>query len=108
MTLYVVTLAAEADLRAIIRHTRNQWGEAQVRRYIATLEQGIIRLATGPDDFKDMSTLLPGLRMARCGHHYVFCVPQPDKPALILAILHERMDVMIRLSERLDYPTAPI
>ena len=34
MTSYVLTNAAESDLREIIRYTRKQWGNAQVRRYI--------------------------------------------------------------------------
>ena len=41
MTAYILTAEAEADLRGIIRYTRREWGAAQVRRYIAKLEQGI-------------------------------------------------------------------
>jgi plasmid stabilization system protein ParE len=37
LTAYRLTEAAEADLREIIRYTRKQWGEAQVRRYVASL-----------------------------------------------------------------------
>ncbi len=102
MIAYTLTKAAETDLRAIIRYTRNQWGEAQVRRYIATLEQGIARLAAGEGAFKDMSALFPALRMARCAHHYVFCLPRETAPALIVAIFHERMNLMTRLSSRLN------
>jgi toxin ParE1/3/4 len=99
---YVLTQAAEADLRVIIRYTRKQWGDAQVRRYMARLENGIVRLATGQGSFKDMSALYPALRMARCEHHYVFCLPQENAPALVLAIFHERMDLMTRLADRLN------
>ena len=66
MTAYILTAEAEADLRGIIRYTRREWGAAQVRRYIAKLEQGIARLADGEGPFKDMSELFPALRMARC------------------------------------------
>lgn len=38
---YVLSDAAEADLRGIIRYTRKQWGDSQVRRYIGKLEQGL-------------------------------------------------------------------
>ena len=48
-----------------------------------------------------MSSLHPGLIMARCQYHYLFCLPRPDAPALIVAILHERMDLMARLADRL-------
>lgn len=99
---YVLTDAAEADLRSIIRYTRKQWGAAQVRRYIGDLDAGIIRLVAHDATFKDMSALYSGLRTARCGHHYVFCLPRVNAPALIVAILHERMDLMTRLADRLN------
>ncbi|WP_417467637.1 type II toxin-antitoxin system RelE/ParE family toxin [Maricaulis sp.] len=98
---YVLTDAAEADIRGIIHYTRQQWGDAQLRRYMAGLESGIARLAAGQGSFKDMSALYPALRMARCEHHYVFCLPRETAPALIVAIFHERMDLMTRLPNRL-------
>ncbi|ECP5445232.1 type II toxin-antitoxin system RelE/ParE family toxin, partial [Salmonella enterica] len=42
------------------------------------------------------------LRMIHCEHHYVFCLPRGSAPALVVAIFHERMDLMARLSERLN------
>ncbi|CDZ34482.1 type II toxin-antitoxin system RelE/ParE family toxin [Neorhizobium galegae] len=102
MTSYVLTAEAEADMRSIIRYTRKEWGAAQVRRYIAELEQGIASLAAGEGSFRDMSELYPALRMARCEHHYVFCLPREPAPALIVAIFHERMDLMTRLAVRLE------
>lgn len=98
---YVLTAAAEDDLRSIIRYTRKQWGNAQVRSYVAKLEHGIVRIATGDGVFKEMSELYPGLRMVHCEHHHIFCLPRADEPALIVAILHERMDLMLRLEGRL-------
>lgn len=88
-------------MRGIIRYTRKQWGDAQVRRYIARLEQGIARLAARQGAFKDMSALYPTLRMAHREHHYVFCLSREKAPALIVAIFHERMDLMARLAGRL-------
>ncbi|HDX5565338.1 TPA: type II toxin-antitoxin system RelE/ParE family toxin [Escherichia coli] len=102
MTTYILTTDAEADLRGIIRYTRKQWGAAQVRRYIARLEHGIAALAAGRGSFRDMSELFPELRMIYCEHHYVFCLPRGSAPALVVAIFHERMDLMTRLSERLN------
>ncbi|APJ80163.1 type II toxin-antitoxin system RelE/ParE family toxin [Escherichia coli] len=102
MTTYILTTDAEADLRGIIRYTRKQWGAAQVRRYIARLEHGIAALAAGRGSFRDMSELFPELRMIHCEHHYVFCLPRGSAPALVVAIFHECMDLMTRLSERLN------
>lgn len=98
---YVLANAAEADLRGIIRYTRTQWNDAQVRRYISKLEQGFTRLASGQAPFREMGALYPALRMAHCEHHYVFCLPRDNEPALIVGIFHERMDLMARLSDRL-------
>ncbi len=99
---YLLTAAAEADIRDIIRYTRKQWGDAQVRHYVAALEQGIARLAARQGVFKDMDALYPSLHMARCEHHYVFCLPRENAPALIVAIFHERMNLMTRLADRLN------
>ena len=98
---YALTAAAEADVRGIIRYTRAHWGDAQTRRYMEKLERGIKRLAAGQGVFKDMRALYPALRMALCEHHYVFCLSREGAPALIVAIFHERMDLMVRLADRL-------
>ncbi|WP_130872443.1 type II toxin-antitoxin system RelE/ParE family toxin [Pseudomonas bubulae] len=99
---YVLTLEAEADLRGIIRYTRQQWNDQQVRVYIGRLERGIARLAARQGANRDMSDLYPTLLMAHCEHHYAFALPREGGPALIVAILHERMDLMTRLAERLN------
>ncbi|WP_074169257.1 type II toxin-antitoxin system RelE/ParE family toxin [Escherichia coli] len=59
-------------------------------------------LAAGRGSFRDMSELFPELRMIHCEHHYVFCLPRGSAPALVVAIFHECMDLMTRLSERLN------
>lgn len=102
MTAYILTAEAESDLRSVIRYTRAQWNAGQVRHYVSALERGMENLAEGRVPFKDLSALYPALRMARCHHHYIFCLPQEDAPALIVAILHERMDLMRRLADRLN------
>lgn len=98
---YVVSAEAAADLREITKYTLAQWGEAQCRAYIAELEIAAEAVASGTGVFKDMSALIPGLRMISCGKHYLFCMPRHGAPAVLLAILHERMDLMARLRQRL-------
>lgn len=88
-------------MRGIIRYTRKEWGNAQARRYIVKLEQGIARLASRQGTFKDMSALYLALLMSHCEHHYVFCLPRESSPALIVAIFHDRMDLLARLADRL-------
>lgn len=99
--IYVLLPAAEADLRDVIRYTRKQWGEAQARTYIAKLQRGIESMAEGQALFKDMTALYPGLRMLRCEHHYIFGLLRDNAPMAVVAIFHERMDLMVRLADRL-------
>ncbi|MDO3378858.1 type II toxin-antitoxin system RelE/ParE family toxin [Geoalkalibacter halelectricus] len=99
---YVLTRSAAADLRNIVRYTVEHWGHAQCRSYIADLEAAAGEVALGIGVFRKHDDLLPGLRVRLVGHHYLFCLPRSGQPALILAILHERMDIIARLKERLD------
>lgn len=101
MKNYLLTAKAEADLRNNIRYSLEHWGSSQTRRYIVKLEQGIERLATDRSLSRDMGKLYPELRMTKCEHHYVFCLPRESEPSLIVAIFHERMDIMNRLADRL-------
>lgn len=98
---YVLTAGAAADIREITRYTLANWGEQQCRVYIAALETKAAALARGQGLYKDMAELMPGLRVAASGKHYIFCLPRPEGPALILAVLHERMDMLARLKNRL-------
>jgi len=102
VTSYVLSNDADADVRGILRYTHKEWGTAQARNYHAKLKEGMARLAAGKAPFKDLSAIYPALRMAHCEHHYVFCLPRENAPALIVAIFHERMDLMARLADRLD------
>ena len=98
---YVLTKSAEADIREITRYKLSQWGADQCRTYIAAIEEKAEALASAQGVFKDMGEVMPNLRVALSGKHYIFCLPQPNAPAIILAILHERMDVVKRLKHRL-------
>jgi plasmid stabilization system protein ParE len=98
---YVLTQSASADLREITRYSRKQWGDDQTRIYLAKLEHCTETLAQGSGVYKDLSSLHGGLRMALCEHHYIFCLPRHAAPALVIAFLHERMDLMARLKVRL-------
>ena len=99
---YVLTKGAAADLRGISRYTAETWGEVQRRAYVQQLQEAVSDVAEGRGVFSDWGAVLPGLRVKAVGSHYIFCLSRPDRPALILAILHERMDLIARLKRRLD------
>lgn len=100
---YILTKSAAADIRELARYTAKHWGDSQCRTYIEQIEKAAAAVATGKGVFKDMSSLLPGLRVKAAGRHYIFCLPRANGPALILAVLHERMDIIARLRDRLAY-----
>lgn len=98
---YVFAKAAAADLRAIARYTSEHWGEEQAPSCMALLDEAAAAVAAGRGVFKDLDALHPGLRAVKVGSHFVFCLVRPRRPALVLAILHERMDLIARLKARL-------
>jgi toxin ParE1/3/4 len=102
MPPYDLTPAAEADLREIARYTLRQWGAGQQQRYARQLEACFRRIAAGRTRARAFSEQYPQVRVARCQHHYVFYVhPEGQKP-LMLAVLHEQMDLVAKLGERLS------
>jgi toxin ParE1/3/4 len=98
---FVYAREAQAELRDIVRHTVKQWGADQARTYARQIDDAAADLATGQGVYKDWSAVLPGLRVKAVGSHYVFCVLRSGQPALVLAILHQRMDLLARLQRRL-------
>jgi toxin ParE1/3/4 len=91
---------AGQDLREITRYTRAEWGEAQCLKYLSRIEAAAEQVAKGKGAFKTANDLNPGLRVVKSGQHPIFCQQRENAPALILATLHERMDMIERLKAR--------
>jgi len=103
---WVLTSAAETDVREIFDYTVDQWGPDQADSYHDNLEAHFQRLASGvvrkkPVALIGTSDSLKGIFVSHCQHHYVFHTTQPGDRILILAVFHESMDLMERLRERL-------
>lgn len=98
---YVYARQATADLRDIARYTARQWGAAQARAYAQQIDDAAAALAQGRGAYKDWSAVLEGLRVKAVGSHYLFGVHRADRPMLILAVLHEPMELMARIKDRL-------
>ncbi len=99
---YVLSNAAATDLRDVVRYTQKQWGRDEALTYAGRLQRGIEQLASkGSVVSKDLSSIFPGLRVLHCEHHYLFCLLRDDAPMLVIAILHERMDLITRVANRL-------
>ena len=44
----------------------------------------------------------PDVRSCRCEHHYVFSIHEEDEKPVIVAVLHENMNLIERIPERLE------
>ncbi|MBP0617805.1 type II toxin-antitoxin system RelE/ParE family toxin [Jiella mangrovi] len=99
MPSYDLTLAAEADLRGIWRYTFETWGLDQAETYFDRIEACCEAVGDKRARSKTLCGLPEGVRLHRCEHHYLVFLDE-DRP-VIIAILHERMDFMQRLKDRL-------
>ena len=99
MTGYDLTLAAEGDLRGIWQYTHETWGADQADRYLGRIEACFEAIAEGRVRPRSDDALPGGVRVHRCEHHYVFWIAG-ERPTVV-AILHERMDLVSRLKDRL-------
>lgn len=102
-TQYKLSKAAENDWRSIMRYTLSEFGENQAKKYSADLIKCLEQIS-GVKNLKPSKTLnVSGktVRVKSCKRHYIFALEKEDHPLIIIAILHERMDLMQRLKGRL-------
>jgi len=100
--LYELTEEADADIQAIARYTVSTWGIEQARRYEALLEKHLQAIGRQKARTRVFLNHRPDLLVSRVEHHYVFHQARKNQCPLILAVLHENMDLLNRLRSRLD------
>jgi toxin ParE1/3/4 len=101
-TVHDITPLAESDLLGIWNYTADTWGVEQANRYLRDFDACFSAITAGTIMAKRPLPGRPRLQSMRCQHHYVFFLTakQSGKP-IIIAILHENMDLIARLKERL-------
>ena len=102
MLSYDLTPAAEADLEEIARYTTLEWGPEQATRYIDKLHECFQKIAKKRVIGKTFSKRFPNVSVTRCEHHYMFYLHVKQTKPVIIAVLHERMDMLARLKDRLS------
>lgn len=89
MARFRLTARAKADLKSIAAYTLRVWGEAQVDRYLSSVESHLQQLADHPllgricEDFGD-------LRRSEHDKHVIFYRRTP-RGISVSRILHQRM-----------------
>ena len=102
MANYHTTPEAEEDLKQIARYTLKTWGKQQSLKYAALLQACFEKIANRTVIAREFSKNYPQVKFVRCEHHYVFYVDFENRSPCIIAVLHEAMDIVARLEERLD------
>lgn len=101
MVPYEKTQAALDDWRGIAKYTYDRYGKDQTQKYMAGLTKCIETSAQGKGSYKDRQIGAHKIRIKHCQKHYIFSLIRTDSPILVLAIFHEKMDLMTRLKNRL-------
>lgn len=65
------------------------------------LETGFRNIANGSALSRSFSAAYPQLRVTKCEHHYIFHLRNEAHTLYIIAVFHEKMDLMQRLKDRL-------
>lgn len=93
MAKYDITKEATEDLYRIWEYTVDTWSEEQADKYYTLLEAGMNEVADAPERIgKPYDEIYPGLRAHHVRRHMLFYILQENSRALIVRILHEKMD----------------
>lgn len=82
-------------------YTARTWGLKQAEKYLFALESHFEAICVGTVPTRQPLPHRPEFFSSRCQHHCVFFTREDDGSVIILAILHENMDLIARLRERL-------
>jgi plasmid stabilization system protein ParE len=101
MILYEKTKAVLEDWQNIVNYTLDNHGEEQTLKYTQGLQKCMDSMAKSEGHYKDIDVDGHIIRVKHCQKHYLFALLKENEPMLVLAIFHERMDLMKRLKKRL-------
>ncbi len=97
---YQLTLEAENDLIGIWLFGADRWGETQADRYQDDLHRSFERVAGGAAQTRQMEGV-EAVSYYLHQRHFVFFTERAES-IVIIAVLHERMDLPVQLSKRLN------
>jgi len=101
MDLYELSFDAEEDLRGIIDYTIDIFGMKKMRTYMKQLTSCMKAMAISKKYCKEIEISGDVIRILHCQKHYIFGLINNDNPMIVIAVYHERMDIMQRVRKRL-------
>ena len=101
MPAYRLSKDAKRDLQEITSYTLNLWGRDALEKYVGGLTKTFDAIGDGAIRGWSFSRRFPELLVTKYRYHYVFYITEGlDEPGII-GVIHERRDIVSRLSERL-------
>ena len=102
MTSYELTKDAENDLRDIARYTLKEWGKEAFERYRSGIKKTFQDIGKNKILKRQFSERFPELLVTKYRRYYIFYLTEKVKKPVIIGVIHERRDIVSRLSERLS------
>ncbi len=100
MMKYKISLEASQDIENIWLYTIERWSIEKADRYFNLIMDEIEYLAKDPKSGKDYNKVRKGYFRSRIKSHFIFYkINKQDEEVEIIRILHQRMDIEIRLNE---------
>lgn len=101
MYTYQLSALAAEDLDEILQYTFERFGRKQMLKYSNQLAACLDEISKDDGLYKKIEIEKYTVRSLRCQKHYLFGLEREDKSLLIIAILHEKMELIRRLRNRL-------
>lgn len=102
MSLYERSHAAIRDWQSIVEYTLEEHGIAQTEKYTSGLIRCMEAMTQEKGHFKDIEVSGRVVRIKHCQKYYIFALIRKNTPMMVIAIFHERIDLMSRLKDRLQ------
>ena len=102
MQTYVLTKDAEQDLRELARYTLSQWSRKILRQYQQGLKDTFNAIVNNDVPKRAFSEVFSDLYVTKYRYHYVFYFTDILPKPVIIGVIHERRDIVSRLSSRLS------
>ena len=99
MAQYIISEKALDDLNKIWIYTAENWSVEQANRYYNLIMDEIEFALENFDTLKDFGSVRKDYRYSKVKSHLVFCKRAGNTEMEVIRILHERMDLKIKLAE---------
>ncbi len=100
MSNYSISEKAINDINTIWIYTAENWSVEQANRYYNLIFDEIEFIAINFETIKDFGHVRKGYRYSKVKSHLIFCKKTKNNEIEVIRVLHEKMDVKIRLFDK--------